>query len=255
MAESNEALVAPVAKVWRKIRADYPNMSLYDNDGSHPSSLGSFAAALTFYTMIFQKDPYNTTYNLPNITSSDADIIRSVVQDVVYDSIKVWSEFDPFLSVDFDFTINNTTVEFENLSENATDYIWDFGDDSREAFNEHPTHVYANSHMYRVCLTASNECESIQVCKNVEIATIGIDVIPEILQPIIYPNPAHEVVYIENNEQFIQLEVIDVLGRQIKSFKNAVPKEISVSEWSSGIYFLNFLSKGDEQVLYKMIVQ
>src|SRR5690554_4729638 len=36
MAESNEALVAPVAKVWRKIRSDYPNMNLYDNDGSHP---------------------------------------------------------------------------------------------------------------------------------------------------------------------------------------------------------------------------
>lgn len=36
MAEDNDALVAPVGRVWRHIRENYPQIQLYSGDGSHP---------------------------------------------------------------------------------------------------------------------------------------------------------------------------------------------------------------------------
>jgi len=34
-------LVAPVGRVWRHIRENYPQIQLYSGDGSHPSYIGS----------------------------------------------------------------------------------------------------------------------------------------------------------------------------------------------------------------------
>ncbi len=57
MARVNEAILSPVGKVWRSIRQQDPSLELYDTDQSHPSYLGSMAAAYTFYTIIFKKIP------------------------------------------------------------------------------------------------------------------------------------------------------------------------------------------------------
>lgn len=45
------------------------------------------------------------------------------------------------------------TVTFSNLSENSTDYIWDFGDENASA-ELNPTHVYEEVGLYTVELTA-----------------------------------------------------------------------------------------------------
>lgn len=37
----------------------YPNINLYDNDGSHPSLLGHYLAAIIHFCFIFQKQPLN----------------------------------------------------------------------------------------------------------------------------------------------------------------------------------------------------
>ncbi len=48
------------------------------------------------------------------------------------------------------------TVNFQNLSSNAVDYIWDFGDDSGVSTLEDPTHVYTVPGFYEVTLIAIN---------------------------------------------------------------------------------------------------
>lgn len=55
MGEDNEAYVSPVGAVWHYIRDNYPDIDLYAADGSHPSQAGSYAAACTFYAIIFEK--------------------------------------------------------------------------------------------------------------------------------------------------------------------------------------------------------
>ena len=55
MANTNNAFVSPVGAVWRHIRNNYPGIELYNADESHPSIAGSYAAACTFYSIIFRK--------------------------------------------------------------------------------------------------------------------------------------------------------------------------------------------------------
>ncbi|MCB0661531.1 MAG: PKD domain-containing protein [Saprospiraceae bacterium] len=55
----------------------------------------------------------------------------------------------------FDFTKNATEVTFNNLSANATSYMWDFGDGAMSTEKD-PVHNYAGDGDYEVTLTASD---------------------------------------------------------------------------------------------------
>ena len=65
--------------------------------------------------------------------------------------------------------LNDSVVKFENLSSNATDYSWEFGDGQYSA-EAHPTHIYPQFGWFKVCLTARRDdlqaahCENIKIC-------------------------------------------------------------------------------------------
>ncbi len=95
MARQYDASVCPVGRVWRYLRTNYPEIELYQSDGSHPSLAGSYAAACAFYTLIFHRSPQYITYphNIHDsleIDSSQAVIIREAVQTVVFDTLSFW---------------------------------------------------------------------------------------------------------------------------------------------------------------------
>jgi len=52
-AESNEAIVIPLGELWQQYRASANMPNLYGPDGFHPSSAGSFLAALSIYKTLF----------------------------------------------------------------------------------------------------------------------------------------------------------------------------------------------------------
>ena len=114
MKEDNDAFVCPVGRVWRQIRFLHPEIELYDADGSHPSTAGSYAAACAFYAMIFA--PWHAVApTRPEETTADsialsaartvdnvsytagldehtAFLIRETVDGVVFDSLTVWQK-------------------------------------------------------------------------------------------------------------------------------------------------------------------
>ncbi len=90
MADSNNAIVSPVGAVWKFIRESFPQIELYQADGSHPSVAGSYAAACSFYTAFFRKDPTFITYNA-GLPDADASKIRAAAKIVVYDSLAKWN--------------------------------------------------------------------------------------------------------------------------------------------------------------------
>lgn len=94
MARDNNASVCPVGRVWRNIRRNHREIELYDNDGSHPSMAGSYAAACAFYTMIFHRNPMEIRYS-STLDETTAQIIRSTVREVVYDSLSFWQRQAP----------------------------------------------------------------------------------------------------------------------------------------------------------------
>lgn len=90
MAHDNDATVSPVGRVWREIRTYYPAIELYSPDESHPSTIGTYVAACTFYTILFQKDPTLITYN-NNIDANITQIIKNTVKTLVYNDLKKWN--------------------------------------------------------------------------------------------------------------------------------------------------------------------
>ena len=47
--------VVPVGRTWKAFRQKYPDINLYDTDLYHPSKLGSYLSACTFFTCIFHE--------------------------------------------------------------------------------------------------------------------------------------------------------------------------------------------------------
>jgi trimeric autotransporter adhesin len=121
MAEANSAIVSPVGAVWRYIRAHYPAIELYIADGSHPSAAGSYAAACSFYTAFFKKDPTLIPYNY-TLSSSDASQIRNAAKLVVYDSLSTWhiGQYD----IDTQAPTAPTGLNAGNIAETSFTLSW-----------------------------------------------------------------------------------------------------------------------------------
>lgn len=77
-------------------------------------------------------------------------------------------------TVDFIFTGNDkpapTTIIFENKSKNATDYLWDFGDEG-SSLEKNPTHIYATGGTFTIKLIATGVGGSVMVEKNITVAS------------------------------------------------------------------------------------
>jgi PKD repeat protein len=60
---------------------------------------------------------------------------------------------------DFDFQLDENTVDFENQSQFGDSYHWDFGD-GNESTQTNPIHTYEEDGEYTVTLTTTNDCGS-----------------------------------------------------------------------------------------------
>lgn len=189
MADSNAAGVSPVGAVWRQLRQVQPLLELYQSDDSHPSLAGSYAAACSFYTTIFRKDPAQISYDA-GLVANDAQQIRYVTKSVVFDSLMAWNigRYDPVAAATA-FPTPPYTVNFTNTSLHADDYLWDFGDGTTST-DVNPVHTYADSGTYSVTLVASR-CSQADVFSMTVSTTslIGVDEIEGQSDWMLYPNP------------------------------------------------------------------
>lgn len=93
MGRDNHALISPVGDVWKLIRTKYPEIELYNSDQSHPSEAGSYAAAVSFYTILFKKDPTDIKFNY-SLDPQTASKIRNAVKKVAFNRLKEWYRYD-----------------------------------------------------------------------------------------------------------------------------------------------------------------
>ena len=126
------------------------------------------------------------------------------------------ARFNPYPpTAEYDFTATDALVSFNNLSVDADDYSWDFGDGSSSSA-ENPSHPYALSGAYNVCLTATNKYDSDNNCK---VININVGVINQVLDAAIavYPTPASSNVTIEVAGNFgtIFAEMYNALGEKV----------------------------------------
>lgn len=123
MARDFEAGVSPVGALWHYLRDNNPNIELYASDGSHPSLAGTYAAACSFYTVFFHKNPciINNDYTLSHDVANN---IRIATENVVYDSLAKWYVDVPMTIAAVPFT--SSIQLFPNPASNNISLVADF---------------------------------------------------------------------------------------------------------------------------------
>lgn len=243
MAEQNNGVIAPVASVWRSLRANHPDIELYSADESHPSLVGSMAAAYTFYTIIFQKDPTLITFNA-NLNTEVANTIKNTVKNVVFNQLEEWLSDvnDNFAYFTFNH-INSGEIHFENNTVGATDFIWNFGNGDT-ATEQNPTYTFTENGVYNVSLTLTICGKTYTKTRTITVNNLSNN-IAEKPKINLYPNPVDNFLFIEGSNPINKLKIIDLLGKTKLEFDNINQKNFSINttSLSKGVYFVLLISE------------
>lgn len=85
-------LVAPVGFAWQSALEQNPALELWSIDGSHPSLLGSYLAADTFYALIFQEPP--PEFRTPVTDPADTEVLQilgEIAAETVLETPASWN--------------------------------------------------------------------------------------------------------------------------------------------------------------------
>lgn len=238
IADSLQAVLSPVGASWNFVRNFFPDIELFNADGSHPSEAGSYAAAMTFYCAIFRKNPVDVPYQY-TLPSAMAQNIRLAVKKVVFDSLNKWgigkSDPNPFFSYQL---LPNNVLAFNNKSANASHYLWSFGDGTTSTL-ENPNHKYTINGSFKVTLIAS-KCK---VSKSFfDLVNFQVTPANNFFQEsgiFPYPNPVRDKLYL-SLEKFDKISISNIFGQFFEpSFlfsQNLVAIDFSL--FPTGTYFI-----------------
>ncbi|HUH26242.1 MAG TPA: T9SS type A sorting domain-containing protein [Flavobacterium sp.] len=242
MAEDNKGVISPVAQVWRYIRTNHPTIELYSSDESHPSLEGSMAAAYTFYTVIFRKDPTLVTFN-STLQPATATIIKNAVKNIVFNNQENW-----LMDVNDNFAhftaslIGGTNVQFQNTTVNATNISWNFGDGGTST-QQNPSHNFATNGTYTVTMSLKVCGKTYTKTRKITISALSNQTF-EVSDVKLYPNPTQDFIQI-TNLNFDEVSIFDINGRKLDApiQNNEHSIEINLQKFASGSYFIK-LRKG-----------
>lgn len=173
IADSVRGSISPVAVAWKYIRDNHPTINLYQSDGSHPSVEGTYLAACVFYASIFRKSPVGAsfTYNLPQQTVT---ILQNTAESIVLNNVNTYNlhPINDLIEADFNYTVNQNEVNFENVSFHSNEYVWNFGDNTTS--NEtNPIHVFNQNGTFTIQLISSANCGADTIVKEITISSLS----------------------------------------------------------------------------------
>jgi PKD repeat protein len=164
-------------------------------------------------------------------------------------------------SPDFNFTVNQSTISFSNLSNSGATYSWNFGDGVGTSTAINPVYNYTTTGSFNVILNASNACGGpVPITKTVNITVLGdIEDGSEVIgNAKVYPNPAYDVLYIQFDKPSSGvLSLTDLNG---KLLRQEIMKDegkrvvIDVTDLSSGMYILH-IDQAEKRVTKKILKQ
>ena len=194
MAEANDASVCPVGRVWRSLREHHSEIELYQSDGSHPSTAGTYAAACAFAVMFFHGNPETIAYIPEGLPEDVADAIRQTVYEVVYTQQDRWLRPLPQVTCELD-SVEDYVATFLAHATYADSLFWDFGDGTQTAtIDTLVQHTYADTGDYLVTLIATRHCMADTAVANVHITLPDIEGITDAQHSTsnvqLFPNPS-----------------------------------------------------------------
>ncbi|WP_341902468.1 PKD domain-containing protein [Fluviicola taffensis] len=213
MADSSDrSMVSPVGRVWSYVRANHPTINLYNADQSHPSLEGTYLAACTFYTSLFQQSPVGSNF-YGGLNSATAGILQNAAALVILDSLDHFHlhPVDEPTQADFSMVQNGETIQLTNESSRAVTYSWNFGD-GQTATTTDAQHVFSSNGNYTVQLIATSSCNSDTMSIQVNVTSLGLsDLNVEQVRMITHD----EFMEVMSNEPGFSLEVWSVDGRTL----------------------------------------
>jgi PKD repeat protein len=214
IADSTNASVSPVGVAWKYVRDNYPAINLYAGDGSHPSLEGSYLAACTFYSSLFQKSSVGASYTA-GLNPQICAILQQVASSTVLDSIPTWKlvHHDSLFNASFVAGVNQYDVLFAATTSSPGNLVWDFGDGSPFGFGQNPTHTYVAG-TYTVTLFASGACGMDTVQQQITVNTVSLDDITT-QWPYIYQNEQGDFVCQTRLFEVMNIEGLNLAGQKI----------------------------------------
>ncbi len=219
------------------------------------------------------------TYNLPS-NDSDYTFTQHIILPVINtvggligvdrflpaDSMQTPTDCHAsFFLVPADATLNNWTIQNYSSGADSLSYFWDFGDGTTSVLSS-PTHTYASTGTYTVCLTVSTGSCSDTYCqtaftdstqigygmKTLNARNMNVGIKENKLEQNrikLFPNPATDVLSLSYSTHFNEdyvVTVSDLMGR--KQHEEAFDKSISnpkmnVQSLSAGMYLVQLKTK------------
>lgn len=249
MADDNDAWLSPVAKVWRFLRNNNPGIELYQTDESHPSMAGTYAAALSFYSLLFHKNPELNSFNF-TLSAATANAIKSAAKTMVYDSLTQYWNGAPPLIASYTYTNTAGNYAFTNTAQGTIlGYEWDFGDGTPHSFAPNPNHTYATPGPHTTCLTVFNTCDTATYCFQVG-GTTGINEQEKGPVFAVYPNPFDQELYISGLQAKTHFDLYSLLGTRLaQGIVTPSNPKAAFPALPAGIYWLRLQAGEKEQVL------
>jgi PKD repeat protein len=166
---------------------------------------------------------------------------------------------------EFEYETEELTASFTNFTQNATHYVWEFGDGNTST-EANPTHIYAQPGTYMVELTADNNCAAhiFQQVVTVSSAASGTQEDNWLESFRLFPNPNVGTFTVEmlgqargNGE--IEFILYDALGQLVKQeeadFRSGnLVQEFHYGDLPAGLYTLA-IQNGKEVKFAKVVIQ
>ena len=248
MAVAFDASVCPVGVAWDRVRTLYPEIELYQRDGSHPSLAGTYLAACAFYAMIFERDPAAITFTagLPAVL---AEKLCQTASDVVYAHIESWQRVRPSLHVVANGDRDDQTRSFFAVPMHADTLVWNYGDGTIEyepiTASTMKTHTFEREGVYTVTVEARRHCLSATDTLMVQIGNSPEPIDPPVGIEGVEPHKAKwqregSLWRVDCGELKVEkIEVTDLLGRVVKRVHHNV---VDLKGLPTGIYTLQVVT-------------
>ena len=202
---------------------------------------------------------WNTGSTTQDITVFESGIYVLYVTDSIGCSSATSSVeiiVNPIPVASFSYTLTDFTIDLTNLSLNATDYSWTFGDGGFDN-TENPAYTYGEGGVYTITLIADNDCGSDTANLTLGVMNIGVQEASGIAEFSMYPNPAHDnlvmdMTLIEDRE--INVQFFDQLGQVVLEQRNDLrvgtnTMNFNLSHLAQGVYSIRISDDQYTQVV------
>lgn len=212
----------------------------------HPNLNGSYLVACAMYAAIFQEPVSNTVFN-GGVTPVNASYFQNIADNIILNNKPSWRINTYNLHSEFSLIQTDNSVSFTNLSANYNSILWDFGDGITST-EINPQHNYSSTGTKTIQLTVfRNGCSEIFE-KQVQINVLKVPEFNNDQFVSVYPTCFQEMFFIKSDKDLNGI-IFNSLAQKIYDCKiSSGVNTIDLSNYSSGIYYLNLNNQ-----IYKLV--